>query len=65
MGYMKMVRGELIEEYGWLPHFDSIYQARMSNTHPGPLPETVDTYGSTLLSALKHLVCRPLGTLYI
>ncbi len=45
MGYMKMVRGELIEEYGWLPHFSSIYLARMSNTHPGPLPETEDTYG--------------------
>lgn len=45
MGYMKMVRGELIEEYGWKPSFNSIYQARMTNTHPGPLPETEDTYG--------------------
>ncbi len=45
MGYMKKVRGELIEEYGYLPHFPSIYEARMSNTHPGPLPETRDTYG--------------------
>lgn len=45
MGYMKMVRGDLVDEYGWLPHFSSIYQARMSNTHPGPLPETEDTYG--------------------
>ncbi len=45
MGYMKMLRGELIEEYGWLPHFRSIYEARISNTHPGPLPETEDTYG--------------------
>lgn len=45
MGYMKMVRGDLIEEYGWRPHFTSIYQARMSNTHPGPLPESEDTYG--------------------
>ncbi len=45
MGYMKMVRGELIEEYGWKPSFSSIYQARMTNTHPGPLPETEDTYG--------------------
>lgn len=45
MGYMKMIRGDLVEEYGWLPHFSSIYQARMSNTHPGPLPETEDTYG--------------------
>src|SRR5487761_1173029 len=40
MGYMKMVRGELIEEYGWKPSFGSIYQARITNTHPGPLPET-------------------------
>lgn len=45
MGYMKMVRGELVEEFGWLPHFSSVYEARMSNTHPGPLPETEDTYG--------------------
>ena len=45
MGYMKIVRGDLIEEYGWQPHFTSIFQARMSNTHPGPLPETEDTYG--------------------
>lgn len=45
MGYMKRVRGDLVQEYGWLPHFSSIYQARMSNTHPGPLPETEDTYG--------------------
>lgn len=45
MGYMKMVRGELVEEFGWLPQFSSVYQARMSNTHPGPLPETEDTYG--------------------
>lgn len=45
MGYMKMVRGALIEEYGWRPSYSSIYQARMTNTHPGPLPETEDTYG--------------------
>lgn len=45
MGYMKMIRGDLVEEYGWLSHFSSIYQARMSNTHPGPLPETENTFG--------------------
>lgn len=64
MGYMKMVRGELVKEYGWLPHFSSIYQARMSNTHPAPLPETEDTYGIHAservlelgLSASKHTV---------
>lgn len=45
MGYMKLVRGALINEYGWLPTHTSEYQARMTNTHPGPLPETEDTYG--------------------
>lgn len=45
MGYMKQVRGDLITEYGWQPTLKSMYQARMSNTHPGPLPETADTYG--------------------
>lgn len=45
MGYMKLVRGELVEEYGYLPHFRSVYEGRMINTHPGPLPETEDTYG--------------------
>ena len=45
MGYMKMVQGELIETYGWLSRYSSIYEARMTNTHPGPLPETEDTYG--------------------
>ncbi|HUA12951.1 MAG TPA: formyltransferase family protein [Candidatus Sulfotelmatobacter sp.] len=64
MGYMKMIRGELVEEFGWLPSFSSIYQARMSNTHPGPLPETEDTYGIHTservlelgLAASKHTV---------
>lgn len=64
MGYMRMVRGALIQEYGWLPSYSSIYQARMSNTHPGPLPETADTYGLGTsrrvlqlgLAASKHTV---------
>lgn len=45
MGYMKEVRGVLVDEYGWSPGYTSIYEARMTNTHPGPLPETRDTYG--------------------
>ena len=46
MGYMKQVGGALMEEYGWRPgKYESIYQARMINTHPGPLPETADTWG--------------------
>ncbi|HVX48088.1 MAG TPA: formyltransferase family protein [Candidatus Saccharimonadales bacterium] len=46
MGYMIIIRGDLMDEYGYHPdEHTSIYQARMSNTHPGPLPETEDTYG--------------------
>jgi len=45
LGYMRIVRGDLMDEYGWKPEYTSSYQARMTNTHPGPLPETADTYG--------------------
>lgn len=45
MGYMRIVRGALVEELGWHPGYSSPYQAAMINTHPGPLPETEDTYG--------------------
>jgi phosphoribosylglycinamide formyltransferase 1 len=46
LGYMRIINGRLIEEYGFLPgQHTSMYQARMLNTHPGPLPETADTYG--------------------
>lgn len=45
MGYMKIIRGVLMDEYGWQPGMKSVFQARMLNTHPGPLPETEDTYG--------------------
>jgi phosphoribosylglycinamide formyltransferase-1 len=45
MGYMRIVRGALLGTFGHLHPEDSIYRARMSNTHPGPLPETADTYG--------------------
>ncbi len=45
MGYMLKVQGALLDQYGWHPSFASPYLARMSNTHPGPLPETLDTWG--------------------
>lgn len=65
MGYMKQIRGDLLEEYGyWKDVYDSIYQAKMSNTHPGPLPQTANTYGLNTsarvlelgLAASKHTV---------
>jgi len=46
LGYMKQVNGDLMEEFGWRPgEYTSTYQARMTNTHPGPLPLTKDTFG--------------------
>lgn len=45
MGYMRKVLGETLEAYGWRSDQKTIYEARMTNTHPGPLPETADTYG--------------------
>lgn len=44
-GYMRKVNGALFEKYGWKPHYTSIYEASASNTHPGPLPLTADTFG--------------------
>ncbi len=41
LGYMKMVRGDLLAE-------------TMINSHPGPLPETADTFGlDTSIKALR------------
>lgn len=45
MGYMKKVRGTLLEAYGWQPWMCSSAQARMINTHPGPLPQTQGLFG--------------------
>jgi phosphoribosylglycinamide formyltransferase-1 len=45
MGYMKKVRGSLLEEYGWQSWMRSSVQASMINTHPGPLPETQGLFG--------------------
>ncbi len=45
LGYMKRVGQKLLNEYGWLPSYTSIYQARMLNTHPGLLPQTIGTHG--------------------
>jgi folate-dependent phosphoribosylglycinamide formyltransferase PurN len=48
LGYMKIIRGSVLDEYGWKEEYgkeDGIYRARMINTHPGPLPETRDTHG--------------------
>lgn len=52
MGYMRIIAPQLIDEYGWKPEYANedpkhrgMYSARMTNTHPGILPATLDTYG--------------------
>jgi len=45
MGYMKKIGPHLIESFGWLPEYTSIFQARMINTHPGLLPDTKGFHG--------------------
>lgn len=45
MGYMKKVRGALLKEYGGKSEHKHPWQARMINTHPGPLPETKGMIG--------------------
>ena len=40
------MRGSVMDEFGYIPgKHHSTYEARMINTHPGPLPETIDEYG--------------------
>ena len=45
LGYMKRVGPKIIKAYGWQPFYSSKYQARMVNSHPGPLPQTRALYG--------------------
>lgn len=45
MGYMKLIGPKIVEAYGWLDNYTSIYQAKMVNTHPGLLPETKAMFG--------------------
>lgn len=48
MGYMKRVGPALIEAFGWLPEYQSAFQAKMLNTHPGLLPDTKGFYGENI-----------------
>lgn len=50
MGYMKHIGPTLIEAFGWLPQYHSMYQAMMTNTHPGLLPDTKGFYGQNIQS---------------
>ncbi|HEV7454364.1 MAG TPA: formyltransferase family protein [Candidatus Saccharimonadales bacterium] len=52
MGCLRIIAPQVIEAYGWQaayakkdPEHDGLYMARMTNTHPGILPATADTFG--------------------
>ncbi len=45
LGYMKLIGPSIVKEYGWQEGYNSIYQGRMINTHPGLLPDTKGFYG--------------------
>lgn len=66
LGYMKHVGKRLVEEYGWLPTYNSVYQARMLNTHPGLLPETQGLFGVHVQEKVLELHAAEAGhTLHI
>lgn len=48
MGYMKRIGPNLIQAFGWLPEYTSLFQARMVNTHPGLLPDTKAFHGQEI-----------------
>lgn len=48
MGYMKRVGPKLVQAFGWVPGYTSMYQAMMTNTHPGLLPDTKGFYGANI-----------------
>jgi phosphoribosylglycinamide formyltransferase-1 len=48
MGYMKLIGPNIVQAFGWLPEYTSVFQARMVNTHPGLLPDTKAFYGERI-----------------
>lgn len=55
MGYMKRIGPKLVETFGWIPSYSSMYQAMMTNTHPGLLPDTKGFYGEQIQAyVLEH-----------
>ena len=45
MGYMKRVGPTIVHEFGWRPEYTSPYQAKLLNTHPGLLPDSIGYFG--------------------
>jgi len=52
MGCLRIIATQVIEAYGWRPEYaardpenQGIYKVRLTNTHPGIVPATNDTFG--------------------
>jgi len=55
MGYMKLIGPNIVQSFGWLPEYTSVFQARLVNTHPGLLPDTKAMYGLAIQEyVLEH-----------
>lgn len=61
LGFMKHISGRIVDTYGWLPEYTSIYQARMLNTHPGLLPATKGLFGIHVQEAVLRQVVPQAG----
>jgi len=48
MGYMKKLGHDLVDSFGWRDEYQSVFQAKMVNTHPGLLPDTKGFYGEQI-----------------
>lgn len=48
MGYMKHTGAHIVHAFGWRPEYESVYQAKLVNTHPGLLPQTEGMYGDQI-----------------
>jgi phosphoribosylglycinamide formyltransferase 1 len=58
LGYMKRVGPRLVHTFGWRPEYQSAYQVKMVNTHPGLLPETKGLYG---IHVQRHVLDKHLS----
>jgi phosphoribosylglycinamide formyltransferase-1 len=62
MGCLRIIAPQVIEAWGWKPEYAAkdtehkgMYFARLSNTHPGILPATSDTYGISTQTRVLEL----------
>jgi folate-dependent phosphoribosylglycinamide formyltransferase PurN len=73
MGGLRIIGQEVVDRYGWRPNYGKqdpqhggIYLARMSNTHPGILPATRETFGlGTQQRALELGLTETAHTLHL